>query len=345
MSRMERGPADKLSHDDRRLLSNDLDALVKDSLLKGEPAWKFGAYGIDGKRMAKRAPIIQDLVENRHFLIILLRYMKHAKMRDADLLVALKPLFESYKINSSDMPDGTFITWILQSAHVQLTHLRNLKMYPERYEFRMKDTPPPVVKILKEMLAMISDTNAGAAKSNSIKVTTPKPCTVPMLMEHVPDIFKNKETCLIQHTPPPRSRSTSIIANVPSIFVVPSGEGAMTPKKQTSAFDIAMETPPLPSGRGEIKNTCDEEVITNDEEGIASMNVAYVEHALKGNVRTYVRVYSPKDGKKRQWASITAQQSPNHAKLIQTSPEQSTLVRYAPKMKPRSANEAHWIDS
>eukprot|EP00969_Alexandrium_andersonii_P123500 5458077-Alexandrium_andersonii.AAC.1 len=69
------------------------------------------------------------------------------------------------------MPDALFQTWVVKAAHLQLTHLRNLKAYPERYVFRMEKLPASVVSRVQAMLAMIISTSR-----DDLSVASPLSC-------------------------------------------------------------------------------------------------------------------------------------------------------------------------
>ena len=75
--------------------------------------------------------------------------------------------------------------------------------------------------------------------------------------------------------------------------------------------------PPLPAGRGAIRNTCKESgsnSVGNEEEPMGVR--AYVEQAHKGNIRSTLRVLLPESTKQVSWCEITQKIHNQHTAII-----------------------------
>ena len=85
-------------------------------------------------------------------------------------------------------------------------------------------------------------------------------------------------------------------------------------KKFKNIFDDALATPPLPSGRGEIKHACQERGADPSEDN--DKVIAFIERAITTNPRTTCRVW---DGeRKRSWVEITEKKSINHYSIVES---------------------------
>ena len=59
-------------------------------------------------------------------------------------------------LNTMKMLDAIFLTWVVKSAHLQLTHFRNLKLYHNIFMYRLAKLPVDVLAQLTVMLGMIT---------------------------------------------------------------------------------------------------------------------------------------------------------------------------------------------
>ena len=90
-AKQRRGSACVLSNEEFLHMMGELDVWVQDCLTQNLELWRFGPYG-EYPSLEKKAPIIESLVSNVSFLIMLLRYMRSARMRESYLTLPLQGL-------------------------------------------------------------------------------------------------------------------------------------------------------------------------------------------------------------------------------------------------------------
>eukprot|EP00974_Lingulodinium_polyedra_P110249 10664109-Lingulodinium_polyedra.AAC.1 len=58
-------------------------------------------------------------------------------------------------VSTKDFPDALFLTWLVRCCHTQLTHLREVKKYWARFEYRVKQLDASSVSSLHRLLDTI----------------------------------------------------------------------------------------------------------------------------------------------------------------------------------------------
>ena len=59
-------------------------------------------------------------------------------------------------VNNSKHGEFWFITWLNKSLHMQVSHLRVLKMYPDRYEYSVNRLSFDKLRLLHSLLDMVT---------------------------------------------------------------------------------------------------------------------------------------------------------------------------------------------
>eukprot|EP00974_Lingulodinium_polyedra_P128284 11205463-Lingulodinium_polyedra.AAC.1 len=304
-----RGKCDFLSSDELVAFRADIHDYITGMIRRGERLWMFGSYGEDGSDMhEKRAPCIPTLLKNLELWLLLLKHMKTGRMRDIYFVNAIQHTMETIgDVNQAPtpMPDSLFVTWLVKAVHMQFSHIRELKQYQKRFHYRIMQLNDDQMTQFNKLMAAISLSNleddesmngAGDSVAGSEAVRAPvtpiahssTALVTKVLMKFVPE--------LAERTPESKSGDTNTGSSgvekrkwdcVPSMF---REEAQKTQKFVGNALD----TPPLPAGRGEIRKHC--QANAAQAAGNATEHVgakAYVEHAHKGNIRSTLRIRPP----------------------------------------------------
>ena len=99
--------------------------------------------------------MIDSLLGNTTLWKIFLRAMPKCKVKDSYLIYISQNINSSVKVNNSDMSDELFFLWWCKAVHVQLTHLRELKRYPDRFKYRISLLSPEDRSKLEDLMAHI----------------------------------------------------------------------------------------------------------------------------------------------------------------------------------------------
>ena len=120
--------------------------------------WDFGAYSNEEEPITmKMAPRIEDIIANEELFTICLQHMRRALPVDQYLVAMLADLLTHVKhVNNTRFPDNLFTTHVSQLIHVQISHLRQLRQFPEKYEYRINKLNHQQLQSLHRLTAMIS---------------------------------------------------------------------------------------------------------------------------------------------------------------------------------------------
>ena len=89
--------------------------------------------------MEHKSPVITDLQKNQDLLGMILTVILGIRVRSAHLLGPLRLVLQVARgVNTSSLPDELFLLWLARAIHVQIGHLRQLQMYPCRYQHRIE---------------------------------------------------------------------------------------------------------------------------------------------------------------------------------------------------------------
>ena len=184
---MKTGKSDNLSDSDLQCLECDLETYING---KGtEALWDFRSYGTvqniaSGSVHAKMAPEISDLLQNADLWQLLLKYCPHAKLRDSDIMKCLNALLKHNKAcNPTEWPDSIFVTHLTKCLHIQLTHIRDMKRYPDRFTYRIQKLVPADYNRLMTLLSKVAlnDSNVEQCKHESRQHASSKGSTAALI--------------------------------------------------------------------------------------------------------------------------------------------------------------------
>ena len=210
-------------------------------------------------------------------------------------------------INTSGLPDPLFSIAVQRSIHTQVSHLRNMKRFPDRVAYRMGRLPPEERDALNKLLDLIS---TGKEKQSSI----PKACPPSTIMDRVPPIF-------IQQSPPktpkrethymcPPTKKLNILDQFLKVF-------QQDENNTNHLYNQALLTPPPPTKRGAIRQQCKENGCPRPPVPAGSRGtIAYVELRKTGNVCATLRVRSQEASNKVMWIEVNAKQSQNYETIV-----------------------------
>ena len=86
--------------------------------------------------------------------------------------------------------------------------------------------------------------------------------------------------------------------------------------KPIKILECALESPPLPTARGAIRKASE----ADEDDEAAEMGLKpYIERALKGNVRSTLRVWDPALDKKVMWAEVRENEHNDHLQIVKNS--------------------------
>lgn len=330
----QRGRADYLSSEQSNAFFAELEMYVLEHRDTVETLWRFGSYEGDSGSCTteKMAPHLQDLLLNSRLWILLLGFFIHGKMRDIYFQKALSTLVIKYPwVNNTGNSVDVFCLFLRRVVHTQVSHLRSLKMYPERYEYRMNQLSASEMQTLNRILTKIvvdkptTNTTLASRQNCSSSSSTPSshggkeaPKTDPP-MPKIDSVFKMFS---VDGTGS-RSLSDSMTSSKPSGAAMDTVFDMFlttpTKKQKRSVCDDMMTTPPPPATRGGIKAKCHAQASTSS--GPASrgsgLKLSIMRAQQVGRRRTCLRVTTMDDTVSRSWAEISENQSRNHSSLIE----------------------------
>ena len=324
MSTPTRGRSDFLTELEECNLRKDLEHYILQSIAADVPLWNFGAYDAP-ESLDKKAPRLLDLIANADLMKILLKYMPCSKCRDAYLVRAIEDIMSRVKnVNSKSLLDPLFVTGLVRSLHLQLTHLRDMKRYRPRFEYRINQLKPLEQQRLTELMAMINVDIQKIDVQSRIPLMFLEPHA-----EAVPE--ESRKSDAVSRIPPmfldpddtkPTGTSPPLLGRLPTMFLEDSVPPETPPSKRTrtSAFSSAsdsllskaLSTPPLPATRGGIRAACAEAKAAADLVEL----VPRIERAYNGRVRSTLRVRVPPETRWASWAEITEKRHSSHFEMI-----------------------------
>ena len=309
MAATRRGRSDSLSNGEQECLNAGLEEYIKNRLAAGEPLWPFGKYGESGSNLEKKAPVLEDLIACAKLLMVFLSVMQCGKCRDAYVLLALDGCMRDLrKVNTTDLPDDLFRIWVARSVHLMVSHVRMLKQYGPRFAYRISK----LTSDSRATVDLLVDCIRGPSQEDSAPPALQRKST---FLDRVPTIFMQSDAGQVLS---PHEPTKDIMSKVPRIFFPAVLPPPVTPpvvrKRTVDLFSEALATPPPPAKRGGIKARC-ESSVPRPVPAVGSCR-AYVEHAWKGSVRSYVRVQRG-DSKKVFWAVVSAKQHADHAAIVE----------------------------
>ena len=246
-----RGSCDSLSETEQQDLNQRLEKYIRDKQKQEKDIWVFGRYGQpDSKQLEKAAPLLPDIVNNVDLLEIVLEKMPHAKMKDRYFLKALQTCLEEIRnVNESDLPDDIFKTWVVKALHMQVSHLRNLKQYSERYAYRVERFNKNATKSdedkLERLLALIKVPEKACVAPRTLPrdsvgsvpqafvAAAKQPDTPTDFMALVPQVFREHLTNDNISKTPQKQMRKDCMALVPQIFREHLGKDDVCPEVQT----------------------------------------------------------------------------------------------------------------
>ena len=158
---MKRSPSDRLSVDDSKALQSDLERFVLQHVDCASELWQFQSCGtMDSSKepqvTEKMAPKVTDLIKNSDLLKIFLKYFNTGRMRDSYVEKIMRELLHKFPwMNNTKYDNNLFLVWFKRCCHLQISHLRCLKMYPCRYEYRVSRLEVHENQKLNTLLDMI----------------------------------------------------------------------------------------------------------------------------------------------------------------------------------------------
>lgn len=313
----KRGRSDSLTPREQNGLTDALESYVMDQIRRGQTLWSFGAYANGDGSMDKKAPVLVDLLANADLLKIILTYMYTGKCKDLYIVNSIKKIMDRVvHVNNKNLPNTLFVAWLSRCIHCQVSHLRMLKHFPCRFEYRVNQLDHAQFEKLQKLLSAISLDTACAPEPPRPIDRVPK-----RFLEDMPEIPDTSET-----PPAPQARApspartsstttTPIRLRIPSIFWTDATE---TPPKTLNPGNLsasALSTPPLPALRGQIRAVCAGKAGAANECTQSGIS-AGVERAYTGNVRSTLRVRLPGQKGRVSWAEVTAKTHKKHFEII-----------------------------
>jgi len=161
--RRKRSCADILCFEDVHELGVDLATYVQNVYSIGDVKFCFGVYGT--QQGPGSTPDLTVLLANKDLLKILLKFMPKGNMKDAYMVQAMTTQVMPLPAMSSCKAAPNFVVWFTQATHRMLSHIRDLKRYKLRYEYRMSKLNEQQRLDIQELLDMSTATVHSPAAS------------------------------------------------------------------------------------------------------------------------------------------------------------------------------------
>ena len=340
---VKRGASWSLTSEEEDALANELVMFVDAEVAAGRELWRFGTYGdfsAVGKRLEKKAPLIEALLKHARLWHILLRYAPSAKMRDSHFVKAIAKVIveRPFAKTLTTVADDLFLTWWVKSVHVQITHLRELKKYWRRFKFRIaKLDADQMDKLLTLMKAVTVDTEQAPTYTSIVSTATQQPMssvegTSPQKRHEachciIPEMFRDPScTADSMLATPPRHIVSSVKRGregTPPPCARPAREALELPawlaaEVDKRLFAEACRTPSLPAKQGAMKAAMKkkpEEVVS--AKGDVGDGTLFIERALKHPRRTTLRIRFGDRGPRRLFVEVTESQHKDCGRIAQ----------------------------
>ena len=110
-----------------------------DAQEKQESLWEFGEYSKTNSDLTpSKAPRIPDILKNTNLWLLFIKHFPKMKPKDTDIQAVIEGVMNRVKgVNTSKYDDSIFVWWYRKVCHLQITHIRDLIKYPDRYEYRI----------------------------------------------------------------------------------------------------------------------------------------------------------------------------------------------------------------
>ena len=311
MALRRRQSCDRLSPHDEAGLAKALEDYIHQKHAASETLWDFGEYGANPKLLEKKTPAIETLLKNHDLWTMILGFMPQAKVRDTYVIAAIGKAMNKFSfVNTTSYPDDLFRSWLAGCIHVQVSHLRNLKRYRARYQYRtakMSSQDQAAIDLLLD--GIVAEVHEGEIA----KPFEGTAAEATHLLSRVPEMFLQEATQgEVQHAP-----TNAFWDQVPSMFKDADSLPCITPRKRkVDIYDEALTTPPLPSARGAIRRTCKAASDSDAPRHSTGTTRAFLERALKGSIRSTCRVRIGAAKSKQSWAEVTFKQDACHNDII-----------------------------
>ena len=117
----------------------DISTYVMDAQEKQESLWEFGEYSKTNSYLTpSKAPRISDILNNTNLWLLFIKHFPKMKPKDTDIQAVIEGVMKRVKaVNTSKYDDSIFVWWYRKVCHLQITHIRDLIKYPDRYEYRI----------------------------------------------------------------------------------------------------------------------------------------------------------------------------------------------------------------
>ena len=98
------------------------------------------------------------MTNNAELLGLVLTVMPMGKIKDSYFKTALQTCMgELNKVNESTWPDDLSRDWVARAIHLQISHVRNLKKYRARFEYKLSKFNTTKMEILERLMALVTD--------------------------------------------------------------------------------------------------------------------------------------------------------------------------------------------
>ena len=232
-----------------------------------------------------------------------------------------------------DMPPEIFVVWLCKSLHVQVSHLRMLKVYAARFEYRINRLTANQMQALSRLLDCIQ-VDASASRSE-LQVASPLPVqaspprTPRRKSASVDELFgifggasSHSDTKPLTPRPTPEKAGSKHTVPVDQLFELFGKPDGIATKRTRPSNDLVNSdvAPPPPAHRGAIKakaqQTALASMLTATSGSASSVTTASVMRAFTpGRERSCLRVTTPSDGK-HAWIEVSLRQSPRHFEIV-----------------------------
>ena len=273
-----RGSSFTLGDDQQVEFRADFGRYALEKIGSSEVLWYFGTYGQYDANLEKKAPILIDLVNNSDFLEVLLRWMPNGICRDSYMTTAIQGTAGKIKnVNNTTLPMQLFVLWLVRIIHCSISHLRNIRLYKPRFQYRINKMKPDEIAKLDGLLQMINMPNS--PRSSASPTGQAAPSSTPSIVDRIPKIFRDAAT---ESEP---QEHLGVLARIPKVFL-PEHKAVAKTTFAKRLFDKACSAEPPPAKRGGIKEMCNN--VTEDK--VDSDIRAYVEHRKTGQQMSTIRV-------------------------------------------------------
>lgn len=338
---MKRGSADNMTTMQQDALCVDLSQYVHNTaIVNGKVLWQFGVYDKDlsARDMAKKAPVISTLIASSDLWSVLLKYSPTARVRDVFFMRAIKHVVaEKQFANTKPYSNEVFCVWWVGCIHVQMSHLRELKQYPLRFQYRISLLSAEQLKLYGAVMNDICTSEFSKAPTPArLAATFVAPnkhtptCDIPrMFMPDdnaaypascaIPDILVIDDDDDDGHNSiaatPRKRKHQSVHRSCSNLSTKPS---VPTPEKTVaSLFEDACKTPALPTHRGILSDLKKHRASAKSDSANGREGRMFLERSLKTNRRTTLRFCSQPGAARTLWVEVRESVHADHEQIAQ----------------------------